>query len=164
MDLFLLQLQKKSISPQAFKTTIFLTHWSSITQKAHASNEIKTLSRKIRFPEREIYGCLKNAEVVHNGQLFIWWETRASEPVCIVRMDNVSPYLRDCVWITRVAKANEWIVIESIARMVYVHPVATTTGWRRWLWPKAMFPVIFVATTILSWSSTILVDLLDHVC
>ena len=122
MDLFLFQLRKRSIS--LVKTTIFLTHWSSITsQKAHASNEIKTLFRKIRFPEREkIYGWLKNTEVVHNGQLFIWRKTRASEPVCIVRTDNVSPYLRDCVWITRVAKANEWIVIEPIARMSILLP------------------------------------------
>jgi len=104
--LFLLQLQKKSIS--LAETTVFLTRSSITLQKAHANDEIETPFRKIRFPERaEIYEWLKSAEVVHNGQLFIWRKMWASEPASIVRTDNVSPYLRDCVRITRIAKANE---------------------------------------------------------
>lgn len=86
--------------------------------------KLKLPSEKFVFPERAeiLRGWLKNAVVVHNGQLFIRRKTRASEPACIVRTDNVSPYLRDCIRITRVAKANEWIVIESIARMSILLP------------------------------------------
>lgn len=111
--------------------------------------ELKPPSEKFVFRNvrKFIYGWLKSTEVVHNGQLFIRRKTRASEPVvhcqdgqCVsvlawLRSDNEGCQ-SERVNCNRVDSAN-------------VHPVAITTGWRRWPRPKAMFPIILVATTIL---------------